>query len=444
MKIEFVNHASFIIEHNGIRILNDPWLIGSAFNDGWDLLVPTVFDFENAPANINYIWYSHEHPDHFSPVVLKKIPEHHRKNITILYQQTKDKKVIEFCRGLGYKILELEDNRETELVPGFTVICNKVPFFDSWIMYNCNGYKILNANDCVVDGDGKAEDIRKITGKVDVLLTQFGYAAWKGNPDEKKLREIAAASKLEIVKEQINVFEPTFTIPFASFIYFSHEENAYMNDSINKPQQAVQAIAAANSKAVLMFPGDVWEMPNEWMGNNLSLQKYNSYYDNLPAASRRTSASVPIEKLQEQATKYYERISSKNSMALVKMAAALPAINFFKPFTIYLHDINTTVSYSLLKGLQAVPSTSNKHMVKMHSDSLNFIYKFDWGYETLTVNGRFECTPEGFNLMSKNLGIGPLNNMGKYVKPSLFLDYKTILYFFQSLSKLVTKLKKKT
>ena len=36
--IFFLNHASFIIEHNKIKILNDPYLFGSAFNDGWNLL----------------------------------------------------------------------------------------------------------------------------------------------------------------------------------------------------------------------------------------------------------------------------------------------------------------------------------------------------------------------------------------------------------------------
>lgn len=440
MKLEFINHASFIIEHKGIRILNDPWLIGSAFNDGWDLLVPTEFDFEKTPAGLNYIWYSHEHPDHFSPLVLKKIPEKDRGNITILYQETKDKKVITFCKSLGYNILELKDYEEVFLVEGFSIICNKVPFFDSWILYKCDGYKILNANDCVVDGDGKAEDIKKITGKVDLLLTQFGYAAWKGNPEEKRLREIAAKSKLEIVKEQITVFEPSFTIPFASFIYFSNQENNYMNDSLNKPEQAIKAIELADSKAVLMFPGDVWEIGRNWVENMKNIERYDEYYKNLPNAPRRISSSVSIEQLKEQSEKYFERISSKNSMRLIKIAASIPLLKFFEPFTIFLHDINTTVSYSFLKGLNVLPNNI-KPMVKMHTDSLNFIYKFDWGYETLTVNGRFESTPQGFNLMSKNLGIGPLNNMGKFVNLSLFLDYKTIHYFFRSLSRLVAKIK---
>ena len=36
--ITFLNHASFIVQINNIKILVDPYLFGSAFNDGWNLL----------------------------------------------------------------------------------------------------------------------------------------------------------------------------------------------------------------------------------------------------------------------------------------------------------------------------------------------------------------------------------------------------------------------
>ena len=36
--ITFLNHACFIVELNGIKILNDPYLFNSAFNNGWNLI----------------------------------------------------------------------------------------------------------------------------------------------------------------------------------------------------------------------------------------------------------------------------------------------------------------------------------------------------------------------------------------------------------------------
>ena len=82
--ITFVNHASIIISHENIRLITDPWLFGSAFNNGWTLLSESKFrtqDFQN----ITHIWFSHEHPDHFHPFVLKSIPENFRKNKKFVY-----------------------------------------------------------------------------------------------------------------------------------------------------------------------------------------------------------------------------------------------------------------------------------------------------------------------------------------------------------------------
>src|ERR1043165_9435943 len=100
MKIEFVNHASYIVDHAGIRLICDPWTEGTAFDNGWSLLTPSKFTFDDY-KNITHIWFSHEHPDHFSPPNLSKIPAEHRKNITVLYHETNDKKVINWCKQKG-------------------------------------------------------------------------------------------------------------------------------------------------------------------------------------------------------------------------------------------------------------------------------------------------------------------------------------------------------
>src|SRR5262249_53736844 len=106
MLIEWVNHAGFVLQTGDLRILCDPCLEVTAFNNGWRLLSPTVFQYEDFSA-ITYIWFSHEHPDHFSPPSLKRIPEKYRKKITILFRETKDKRVINACRQFGFQVVEL-------------------------------------------------------------------------------------------------------------------------------------------------------------------------------------------------------------------------------------------------------------------------------------------------------------------------------------------------
>ena len=89
--ITFVNHASVIFSYKKIRLITDPWLFGSAFNNNWDLISKSKMqtdDFES----ITHIWFSHEHPDHFNPANIPLFG----KNKNFIFQKTKDKRVVNF------------------------------------------------------------------------------------------------------------------------------------------------------------------------------------------------------------------------------------------------------------------------------------------------------------------------------------------------------------
>ena len=67
IKFEFVNHSSFILSYNDTSLASDPWIEGSVFNKSWDLLSETPNKSKQNLINSKYIWFSHEHPDHFNP-----------------------------------------------------------------------------------------------------------------------------------------------------------------------------------------------------------------------------------------------------------------------------------------------------------------------------------------------------------------------------------------
>lgn len=440
MKIEFVNHASFIVEHQGVRVMCDPWLFGSAFFNGWDLICKTQFQMEDF-KNIQYIWFSHEHPDHFAPPVINKIPEEIRKNITVLFHETNDKKVIDFCQKKGFKTQELTHLKKYTLAPDFEIMCAGVLPFDSWICFYGDGKKILNVNDCIVDGEAKAEHLKVHTGEVDVLFTQFSYAAWKGNEGDIQLRKDSAASKLQIVTDQIHVFKPKFTIPFASFVYFSHEENSYMNNGVNLPVDAINAITKAGSAPVLMYPGDIWEVGTAW-DNTAPNQKYEAEYAALPDKPyHKPIRSFTEAELMKSCADYLTRLKSKNNFFMVRMIKMVPGFHFFQPFNILLHDLNAVYQFDITKGLTRMPE-GTKFDVRMHSESLDFVFKFDWGYDTLTVNGRFNADMDGFAKMTKSFSVGPLNNTGRTISLKLLFDFEMIGNFLGALYRFGKRMRK--
>ena len=416
--IEFVNHASFVLEFAGTRIINDPWLFGTAFNDGWSLLCDRGFDLERF-REIDYIWLSHEHPDHFSPAVLKSVPEAIRRNTTVLFQETKDRKIINFCAEIGFKTRELRHLERVGLENGLEIVCGLVPLYDSWILYDCAGFKIMNINDCAVGSKAAAESIKRAVGPIDVLFTQFSYAGWKGNAGDTAMRRAAADAKLAAMQGQIRVLKPRWTVPFASFSYFSHQENQHSNDCINQPADAAAAIEEAGSEPVIMYPGDIWAAGDSWP-NNAALERYGRHYD-FAGKSYLTSQTVEESTLLETGQAYVERIRSRNSLALLRLMRRTPLVGLLQPITIYAYDLDAAYRFSLEHGLRRIGPVQSRD-VKMHSSSLDYLLRHEWGFDTLAINGRFEADLSGFKKMKKLFAIGALNNAGRRVSAGLLFD----------------------
>ena len=90
--IEFVNHASVLINYGKIGILSDPWYSKSVFHNGWRLLYENSEEYiERVLDNTTHIYISHEHPDHFNPAYLltEKIKNKIiQKKIVFIFQKT--------------------------------------------------------------------------------------------------------------------------------------------------------------------------------------------------------------------------------------------------------------------------------------------------------------------------------------------------------------------
>jgi hypothetical protein len=70
----------------------------------------------------------------------------------------------------------------------------------------------------------------------------------------------------------------------------------------------------------------------------------------------------------------------------------------------------------------------------MSSESLDFIFLNEFGYDTLSVNGRFEASSEGFARMTKNFAVGSLNALGMSLNLSLVANADVILLLVRKLA----------
>ena len=436
--IQFINHASVIVSDGDTSVLSDPWYTGDAFHKGWNLLHETsTQEVLSILDKITHIWISHEHPDHFSISFFKSYADKIKdRSIKILFQNTKDKRVFKFLSAQGFNVQELDFNKQTSLSSNFTVTCIKDGFYDSGLLIESNDEKILNLNDCEVTTDNRVDEVFSITGEVDVLLTQFSFAAWKGGKENKQWRDEAAAEKINTMRLQIRKFNPKVVIPFASFMYFSNVDNFYLNDAVNKPNDLINKLGNDSQNLIIMAPLNKLEESglsatedalDFWERKYAEIEPVNQYEIN------------QIGQLRESFDQYCARIHKNNNMNLVKILRTLSPIKAFKPCLVHLNDLDVTLKFDYVS--KSFQETHEVAQVSMQSESLNFIFKNSFGFDTLTVNGCFEeVAKNGFVSATKTLAIENLNNLGIKIELKTLFNFSIIKLFLTRLYRVARKL----
>jgi hypothetical protein len=426
--ITWVNHASYILKYESFSLITDPWLFGSAFNKGWDLYAPTTFQVQDFAA-ISHIWFSHEHPDHFSPPVLSAIPKDIREQITILFQKTKDGRIINHCANLGFNILELEDGKPYRIQDNIKLICKNHGVEDSFLFVDIEGTKILNLNDCVfLETREELRSIKNELGSVDCLLYQFGYAEKIGNSEDVNMRRSEAKKWLNELVYQSNFFEAKYIIPFASYKYFSHSENAYMNDCAGTPAMVLEVFKEQKPKAqpIILFPGDVWALGELW-DNTSPVERYTKCWLSKQIIHS-TVSSVSLEAIFDAGKKYCKQIRSNSNPVLLKLLTLLPGPASLSPIIFYVQDLNTCLSLNIYEGLKIVSTNKEQSDISIGSDSLYFFLGNSYGANTLIVNARYR-----YKSLVSNQKIHNFAHIGLMIGSKQRLDFAYISTHFRKI-----------
>ena len=373
MKIRFVGHASIFIECQNQTILCDPWLVGKVFNNSWALVSPS-----SPPpfADVDYIWISHEHPDHFNFPSLKSIPDTDKARIKVLYQRHASPRIVDALLKLGFaRIIELPIYRWFRLDRDLEVFCGSKGSIDSFLAIRDSKECILNLNDCVLNVD-QLRYVKRHVGNVSLLFTQFSFANWVGNDHDEMY---GAKRKIKQLTQQIDVFKPEFTVPFASFVYFCNEENCRMNAWMNTPD----SIAQLNLPGVnFMYPADEWDSDRRTFNSERALEKYRADYTNITIDP--TAAAVDIAQISQTIKKRLQEAASKVPKALLKMA---------KPFAIYVHDLDKTVevdaAHGALRIIEGDAQYGQSARYVMCSQVVGFTFAFSYGPDTTQVSGMY-------------------------------------------------------
>ena len=439
--IKLINHASVKFEFNEIKILTDPWYTESVFHKGWKLIhQQTPEEILEIVKDISHIYISHEHPDHFSPSfflnkAIKSVLIDNK--VRILFQKTKDKRVVSFLKKNGYSVTEVSNNKYFSLTNKIKIKIIKFGYIDSSLIIEAPNIKILNLNDCPLNTKNKIEKFKNKYGEFDILLSQFSYAAWKGGKENSVYREKAAQEKIKTLEDQYKILNCKYVVPFASFIYFSNSLNSYMNDHINKPYDVYNKIK--NKINVIFLAPNEKQVLNDLKQNINSINFWKEKYDQIHTLPvEEFTDTISFEDLDKEYKNYRLKIYDLNSKILIYLASKIKFLNFFQPINIFLIDHKKNYEFSLINGFKKKDNLNID--IKMHSESLMFIFKNNFGFDTLTINSCFESTKEGFVKSTKSFALGTLNSMGLNLNLALLFNLKLVFFFLNLIRKVTRKL----
>lgn len=378
MKVTMVSHASVLIEVGPVVLLTDPWFMGEVFNESWSLLRPPVLT-PTTLQGVTHIWISHEHPDHLHFPTLKAIPAEQKATITLLYQRHFSSRVFEALSSLGFRqVIELPLGRWLDLGGDVSVMCCSVGTIDSFLAVRSASATVLNVNDCVISPLAARTAARKI-GPVDVLLPQFSIASWVGNPGDTKIA--AADEVVRRARVYIRTFKPRVTIPFASFVYFSHNENRYMNAWINTPDRVCEQLSGAPTQLQFLYNGDSWSSQDGFCLHGDPLDRYRADFKNIADLPYRSHPSYPRDELIELGQRLVDEVRPRFPRFWLRRAT---------PIHFYVVDLDAAIRFDLRQGtIEAEQRVKSECDLALHSQALWFAFKFPWGFGTLEVSGRY-------------------------------------------------------
>lgn len=372
-----VGHASVLVEHDGLTIWTDPWLRGTAFNDGWEVHPDPVIRDEQRRA-VTHLWISHEHPDHLSIPTLKSIPPDERAGLTVLYQRHFSSEVVDWLRRQGFaRVIELTHGRWYRLTPELRICSHQVGHEDSSMTFQGGGRTVLNLNDCKPPDVSLRRMLRQI-GPVDLLLDQFSIAGWAGNPGDVTDHEQHAAEARDVFLHHLAVVAPDKVLPFASFMRFAHEENAYLNAAGVPLDEIAERVPA--DRLVVLAPGESWDLDTPSPHPGPALDHYRRARQQLDGLPLLRSDPVPFEEVVDAA---------ERRMADLRASYQAFILRRVPPVTFAADDVGCALRVHPLDGVHEVPFEAASPAVRASSQALAHTFRFRFGLATLLISGRF-------------------------------------------------------
>ena len=266
MKVKFLGQACTLIEIKEKIILCDPWIVGPCNTNSWYPLNRRIHTKKDIPTDVDYIYISHEHTDHFHSETLKEFD----KTIPVFICKFPTDRFYNSVIKEGFKDVNVLNSWEKKILDKnleITIIKNsELMLEDSAILIKSNEGTIFCQTDCGMS----YESLQRVReAKPDLGFFKFGAANWFPvvyNYEKDKKTAICKkrkANKLTGFVAYVKAVKPKYAIPYAGPPFFLHKPLIDANDpntgmfaSPDEAKKAWDEDSESGTEIILMAPSD--------------------------------------------------------------------------------------------------------------------------------------------------------------------------------------------
>ncbi|MDE2451211.1 MAG: MBL fold metallo-hydrolase [Gammaproteobacteria bacterium] len=265
MKFTILSHAGLLVEHAGVRVVCDPWLLGSCYwRSWWNFPEPDPELIADLRADVIYL--THLHWDHFHGPSLKRL---FRPDTCVLVPKVPTRRMLDDLAYLGFRnVKEIPHGGSYALGRDFRLRSYQFGLgVDSGIVLAGGGVTLFNCNDAKFFG----LPLRQILGdfpRIDFLLRSHSSAGpipYCVENHERLPAEMLVQSDSadQFARCALHV-GARYAIPFASNHCFLHRETIAYNGTATTPEDVrrhfreMAARAGRSTECVIMPPGSSW------------------------------------------------------------------------------------------------------------------------------------------------------------------------------------------
>lgn len=300
-----------MVEDSDVRILCDPWLVDGEYYGSWYHYPPLEFHPEEF-NDVDFIYISHVHPDHFS----RKTLLHLDKDIPVIIHKFESGFLKNNIEKLGFKVMELRHNYRAHLKNGLNIrilsadncdprLCSKffgcgsfepklgLTSLDTMCVIDNGEHNVVNTNDCPYDLSYSALQIIKGNyPDIDFLLVGYSGAGPYPQCFNMNVKEIEVACKnkkqefLAQAEMYINVLKPKFYMPFAGRYTLAGKLNI-MNDNRGLTELEEAASYLSQSDAI------------DQKGQKCVILNQNAYFDLETGRCSKTYTAINLSRKRQ-------------------------------------------------------------------------------------------------------------------------------------------------